>query len=856
MQDATPRAPLRSWIPIGFGMVLAVSTASAVVSFFAAERLIANDARVAHSREVLAALEALQLSVTDAETGQRGYLLTTPGHDEFRQPYDEAARTIREQFDHLRELTAEDPGQQPRLEALRRAADAKLDELHALVGLQRDRGPGAALARVLTGEGRRRMDAVRAAVADMEDRERQLLADRARESAASASATRWLIPLGAIVSVQVLGLAYALIRRESAVRRAAAERVRREREWFETTLLGIGDGVIATDDKGRVRLLNPVAEALTGWKTGEAAGLPVTEVFRIVNERTRQPVASPVERCLAEGAVVGLANHTVLIAKDGAERPIDDSGAPIRSGAAVVGAVLVFRDITERRQAEREAEKAREVFRLAHQVGRIGHWEWNPATGGEEWPPETEALYGLAPGAFPGGHRDWVELLHPDDRDRAERDVQRALETGRYVAEFRVVRPDGTVRWLEARAEVFKDGSGKPVRVVGVDMDVTDRKRAEEALREANRRKDDFLALLGHELRNPLAPVRTALSVVREGAAADPYVARFGPVIERQLAHLVRLVDDLLDVSRINRGKVELRKRAVNLTALAALAAESSRPGLDARRHHFELDLPRCAVWVEADPDRVEQVVCNLLNNAGRYTPPGGRVRLSLGREGDEAVLRVRDSGIGIRPESLSTIWEMFRQAERVEGTAPEGLGLGLTLVRRLVELHGGRVEAASDGPGQGSVFTVRLPALPVGACPPERAPQPTAPGPSESLSVLVVDDNKDAADTLALVLQLAGHRTRTAGDGPQALAAAREFRPEAALVDIGLPGDLDGYEVARRLRQEPGMEGMLLVAVTGYGTAEDMARAREAGFDGHITKPADTNSVRRLLAERRAGGG
>jgi PAS domain S-box-containing protein len=506
-------------------------------------------------------------------------------------------------------------------------------------------------------------------------------------------------------------------------------------------------------------------------------------------------------------------------------------------------------------RAEAEIRKNQELFRLVHIVAKIGHWEWNSVTDENKWSPEIEALYGLPPGQFAGNYEAWAKLVHPDDLAKAEQDVRRALETGKYFAEFRVVWPDGSVHWLEARALVFKDGHDKPRRIMGVNMDVTERKRAEEALRETDRRKDEFLAMLGHELRNPLAPLRNALSALQLQSSADPNVARLAPMMERQLATLVGLVDDLLDVSRISRGKIELRKQAVDLTALTARAAESARPALDEHRHRFELDAPSEPVWAEADAARVEQVLSNLLSNAARYTPPGGHVRLSLVRSGPEAVLRVRDTGIGIRAEDLPAVWETFRQAGRVEGRASEGLGLGLTLVRRLVELHGGTVGVASDGPDKGSEFTVRLPALPEGAEPPQRVETPETPSVApEGLRVLVVDDNRDAADSLALVLQLAGHQTRTAGDGPQALAAAREFRPQSAFVDIGLPGGMDGYEVARRLRQEAGLEQMLLVAVTGYGTPEDVARAKEARFDHHVTKPADTDLVRRLLTERRAG--
>jgi PAS domain S-box-containing protein len=730
-----------------------------------------------------------------------------------------------------------------------------------------------------------------------------------------------------------------------------------------------------------------------------------------------------------------LANHTALLAKDDREIPIEDSAAPVRGGEGeVVGVVLVFRDASERRRAEEASRRHQEILRLVHRIGKIGHWAWNSLTDENKWSPEIEALYGLEPGTFGGTYDAWAKLLHPDDLAKAQDDVRRALETGKYFTEFRVIWPDGSVHWLEARADVLKDGHDKPVRIIAVNMDVTERKqaeeslrqgerqlaaeleatsrlhalsarllsatnlvvaledtlenaiatvaadfgnmqlynaqtgalgivaqrgfredflvhfrtvrmddssacaramlsgervivedvlldpefephrqiaaaagfravqstpvrtrdgrvlgmlsthfrephrvsnrdqrlldlyarhaadlieriRSEEALKEADRHKDEFLALLGHELRNPLAPIRNAVNVLRLQCTGDPTVARLLPLMERQLTTLVRLVDDLLDVSRISRGKIELRKETVDLAILAARAVEAARPLLDKHEHHFEVDVPDGPVWAEADSARVEQVLSNLLSNAARYTPAGGQVRLSLARDAKEAVFRVRDSGIGIKPDDLAAVWETFRQAGRVEGRVSEGLGLGLTLVRRLTELHGGTVAVSSGGSDKGSEFTIRLPLLPEGVEPPLGAePLQASAAPARGLRVLVVDDNKDAAESLAVVLQLDGHQTRTAGDGPQALAAAREFLPEAVFLDIGLPGKMDGYEVARRLRQEPGVERALLVAVTGYGTPEDVARARQARFDHHITKPADPLLVQRLLAERIAG--
>jgi PAS domain S-box-containing protein len=726
---------VRSWVPVGFGLLLAVLLLFAVLAYVNTERLLANEARVANTREVLASLRSILLTLTEAETGQRGYLLTAPGHDEYLRPYNDAVQRIGDELKRLRAMTADNPSQQARLDSLAHHINAKLAELDYTIRLRREQGPGPALEVVLTDRGHTEMVAARDTVAEMEAEERNQLEARTRESVASAGVSRWSIVLGAAVAVVVLGLARGLVRREAAVRQAAAEAVRREREWFETTLLGIGDGVIVTDGSGHVRLLNPVAVALTGWTQADAAGRLVTEVFHIVNEETRRPVENPVERCLKAGVVVGLANHTLLIARDGTERPIDDSGAPIRAGGGVVGAVLVFRDISAKRRSEDEL------------------------------------------------------------------------------------------------------------------------RRQAQQLAEADRRKDEFLALLGHELRNPLAPLRNGLSLLQLKSSGDPNVARLGPMMERQLAILVRLVDDLLDVARIARGKIELRKQPVDLTALAGRAVESARSALDERRHRLELEFPDGPVWVDADPARVEQVLNNLLSNAARYTPPQGHVWLSVARVGEEAVLRVRDNGIGIRPESMPEIWDMFRQADRIEGRLSEGLGLGLNLVRRLVELHDGKVMAISDGPGKGSEFRICLPALPPGAVPSSEAETVPrlASDSGGTLRVLVVDDSTDAAESLAVLLRLDGHEVRTAGNGAQALAVAKEFRPQAVLLDIGLPGGMSGFDVARHLRREPGLEQVLLVAVTGYGTSEDVARAREAEFDHYVTKPADPGLVRLLLAERRS---
>jgi signal transduction histidine kinase/CheY-like chemotaxis protein len=377
--------------------------------------------------------------------------------------------------------------------------------------------------------------------------------------------------------------------------------------------------------------------------------------------------------------------------------------------------------------------------------------------------------------------------------------------------------------------------------------------RLYQAVREADRRKEEFLALLGHELRNPLAPIRNALYVLKLPGADAAVVERARGMMERQVEYMVRLVDDLLDVSRIVRGKVDLRPESVEVAAVVARAVETSQPLIDAEGHRLTVSLPPEPLWVHGDPVRLAQVVSNLLSNAAKYTERGGQVGLTAAREGGEAVLRVRDTGIGIAPELLPRLFDMFFQAERRTKDAQGGLGIGLALVRGLVERHGGSIEAHSDGPGKGSEFVVRLPLLAMGdgagGRPQDNGRRPEAePAPRR---VLVVDDNVDAADSLALLLRLEGQEVQVAYEGPSALALAEAGPPALAFLDLGMP-KMDGYELARAFRASPALKGTVLVAVTGWGQPEDRQRTREAGFDHHLVKPVEPGTLRRLLSGRR----
>jgi len=368
------------------------------------------------------------------------------------------------------------------------------------------------------------------------------------------------------------------------------------------------------------------------------------------------------------------------------------------------------------------------------------------------------------------------------------------------------------------------------------------------SLEDADRRKDEFLATLAHELRNPLAPIRNSVELLRLAGDKQPVVQNLADMMGRQVAHIVRLVDDLLEISRITRGAIELRRVPVQLAAVVSSAVETSRTIIDAGQHRLEMSLPAEEVWLDADPTRLAQVISNLLNNAAKYTDPGGRIRVAAQLDGGEVVIEVRDTGIGIPAALLPRVFEMFAQGSHAAARESGGLGIGLTLVRSLVEMHGGRVTAASDGAGKGSVLTVRLPVI--GPVRQAGTPQPApAPAAMKSLPrILVVDDNHDAADSLGALLEIIGARVIVAHDGPTALELVEAHQPDIVFLDIGMP-QMDGYEVARRIRQLPQAADTILVALTGWGQEKDRLQSEAAGFDRHLVKPADLDALRALLA-------
>jgi PAS domain S-box-containing protein len=645
--------------------------------------------------------------------------------------------------------------------------------------------------------------------------------------------------------------------REHQARRTAENSLMKALQDSETRLRTVLDilpvGVFIAEETGRVTLVNRAADRIWGHPP-VAATHEDYGAYRGRWTASGAPV-QPWEWGLprAINGEESLDREIEIEASDGERRTILNSALPIRDAdGRIVGGVAVDVDITERKRAEDALRRSEATLSQASKMASLGAWQIDFTQGSDvngnplQWSDEVYRLFGYEPGEVVVSSELFFSHVHPDDRRRVQDEAARAVAERRpYAIEHRIVRRDGTVRVVFEHADITFTDQGTPRCMIGAVQDVTARKQAEEALREADRRKNEFLATLSHELRNPLAAIRYAVELL-DIAGGAPQLPGSGPrdVIERQLRHLVRLVDDLLDITRIESNKVRLRRERVELRAVLRQAIETADAAIKGAEHDLQVEVPLEPLWLDADPARLSQVVTNLLNNAARYTASGGRISLRARALPSEVVITVADTGIGLAREDLSRVFEMFAQ---VGDAAESGMGIGLALVKRLVELHGGSVEARSEGPGRGSEFVVRLPRAAV----PDITQQDDTPDRAAGKAchrVLVVEDNEDAAEMMATLLRLHGHDVRVASDGPSALEVAATFLPDIGLFDIGLPG-MNGYELARHVREDPLLRRTYLVAITGWGQDEDRRRATEAGFNAHLTKPAEPDAVERIVA-------
>ncbi len=722
--------PLSRGATLLFSLVLLLQVASGFVFLHNLNAIRQANVWVMHTHDVLLEFERLQSAITRAETAVRGYIIT--GNEQLAEAHQRSVDEVAGHFTRLGALVADNPAQVSDLARLEAKAQERLAVLQAAEELRRDKGLAGVLENA-NGRGLQLMQEIRALVEELTSHERGLLASRERETTASFHAAIAAIVMASAAGVVLIGALLVLIARELKARVHAQAVAQRERQSLQVTLSSIGDAVIVVDVRERVTFVNRAAEQLTQWTLAEAMGLPLHEVFKIINESTRAVEEGPAARALREGVVVGLANHTILITKDGHEISIDDSAAPIRDeSGAVSGVVLVFRDITARR-----------------------------------------------------------------------------------------------------RLEVLA-------------------KQQHESLVVAERRKDEFLAMLAHELRNPIAPIANALQLMALKSPSPEELSELHDIMDRQIGQMRRLIDDLLDISRISSGKFDLHLETVELASVLRSAIDTSRPLVEAEGHTLTTNIPPQPIFVRGDQVRLAQVIANLLNNAAKYTQRGGQIWLSVDERQDEVLIRVKDTGVGISPEQLRGVFEVFAQIDKSLTRSRGGLGIGLNLAKNIVDMHGGSIEAHSAGLGKGTEFVVRLPKVaPVpGAAPPSDGSAPLGQLPERK--ILVVDDMRASAMVLSRLLTALGQDVRTAHDGVSALEAVEQENFDLIFSDIAMPG-MSGYELAQRLRAHAGARRARLIALTGYGQEEDAQRAARAGFAEHLVKPVGMDDLRSIL-ERSLG--
>jgi PAS domain S-box-containing protein len=681
-------------------------------------------------------------------------------------------------------------------------------------------------------------------------------------------------------------------------RRNAERRLQQQRESLRVALSSIGDAVIATDINGLITFINPTAEALTGWSMAEAVNKPLSDLFKIINETTRQPVESPVTKVLREGTVVGLANHTVLIAKDGREIPIADSGAPIRvPGGQITGVILVFRDITDEKRAEEAilmmasiVESSDDAIISKTLEGTI--LSWNKSAG---------RLYGYSAEEVKGRP---ISLLMPPERADDFPEIMDKLKRGLRVEHYETERmhKDGKIIHVSLTASPLMNSAGEIVGASAIARDITGRKQTERELEElltreqsarreaqqannlsaelllreqaaraqaeeASRMKDEFLATVSHELRTPLNAILGWAGILQKHPNDRDIAAQAIETIERNARAQTQLIEDLLDVSRIITGRMRLDVQAVDLRVVIEAAVEAIRPAADVKEINLRLALDPLPISVPGDPGRLQQIVWNLLSNAVKFTPKGGGVQVRLERVTSYIEITVSDTGRGISQEFLPYVFDRFRQADSSYNRVHAGLGLGLAIARQLVELHGGTIEAQSAGEGYGASFTVKLPVTAkdtarYGAAALDISLQAASSAPNyprrlDGLRLLVIDDEPDARDMLKTILGEYGAEVQAAASAAEGFEALRRWKPDVLISDVGMPFE-DGYSFIEKIRALPDEEGgqIAAIAFTAHARTEDRLRALSAGYDAHVKKPLEPLELLTVIASlrRRAG--
>ncbi len=839
-----------------FLIMAAVLVASVLANYLMGRAVVQFNRAVIREQAVIDQLKETLSTMKDAETGQRGFLLSTK--ESYLEPYNNAIAHIGDQLKALDGLTVGGHLSAEDVARFKTLVADKLERLRENIVVRRTEGLDAAIVVVQSDVGKNIMDRLRELTRKMVAGEKIELMARQAGAIRFAEYMAAAFAATAFINLAFLRWAYRRIVLEISQRQAAADELHRQKDLLGVTLSSIGDGVIVTDRQAKITFMNEVAETLTGWTSAEAIGQPCAVVFKIVNESTRQLVESPVEKVLRDGVIVGLANHTLLLRRDGTELPIDDSGAPIREADGQVrGVILVFRDFTEHKNAERQMQQKESRYRAL--VAAAAQVNWVTRADGQivEDSPTWRAFTGQSFDQWRGW--GWLDSIHPEDRKQAAEVWQKAvLDRKTYLNEYRVRNADGIYRWMAARGVPVLDARGGIVEWVGMNTDITERiegqqklQHAKEEAEAANIAKDNFLATLSHELRTPLTPVVATLTAWETDSKLPPDLLEDVQMMRRNVDLEARLIDDLLDLTRIVRGKLSLNPEVADVHQLIGSVASMYQSEIHTKRLKLSMELQAERFHVYADPARLQQVFLNLLKNATKFTPEGGNIDLQTSNGPDgQVLLAVRDDGIGMNEELLSRIFLPFEQGSAETVRRYGGLGLGLSISKALMDAQGGTIAAISEGPGLGSTFKVGLPSVNAPDCQAVAIPAAPPESPPRTLNILLVEDHADTARVMSRLLRNLGHQVSIADCVSAALSTIDTAVFDLLLSDIGLP-DGTGIDLIRQIRLSSNLPA---IALTGFGMEEDVAKCREAGFDDHITKPVNfqkLEGVIRQLASR-----